>query len=119
MSATHYEESDWNYRITEQRQIRIEAKDDIIRKISAIDLATNLPFSLETKDFPTDSLEVGKGYFATIKVYTLKYAGKVEQSAMEFFEALDVNQSAEDFIKAFWLYPYKIKFELVEAESLL
>jgi len=118
MSATHYNESDWNYRKTEQRQIKIKTKNDTIRKISAIDLATNLPYPLETKDFLMDSLEVEKGYFATIKIYTSKHVGQVEQSAVEFFEALDVNQNVEDFIKAYWLYPNKIKFELVEAEPL-
>ena len=118
MSATHYNESDWNYRKTEQRQIKIKTKNDTILKISAIDLATNLPFPIETENFPIDSLQVEKGYFATIKIYTSKYVGEVEQSAVEFLEALDVDQNVEDFIKAYWLYPNKIRFELVEAEPL-
>jgi hypothetical protein len=37
---------------------------------------------------------------------------------VEFFEVLDVDQTAEDFIKAYWLYPSYIRFELVEAEPL-
>ena len=34
-----------------------------------------------------------------------------------FFDALDVDQAAEDFIKAYWVYPSKIRFELVEVEE--
>ena len=119
MSATQNKASDWNYRITEQRQIIVKAKNDRVRKVSVIDLSTNLPFPLETaEEFSLESLELEKGYFATLKVYTLKNIGKVEQSAVEFFEALDVDQSVEDFIKAYWLYPNLIRFELVEAEPL-
>ena len=119
LSATHNKASDWNYRITEQRQILIKAKNDRIRKVSVIDLSTNLPFPLEAaEDFSLESLELEKGYFATLKVYTLKNIGKVEQTAVEFFEALDVDQGFEDFIKAYWLYPNLIRFELVEVEPL-
>jgi len=119
LSATHNKESNWNYRITEQRQILVKAKNDRVRRVSVIDISTNLPVPLEaTDDFSMESLELEKGYFATLKIYTLKNIGKVEQNAVEFFEALDVNQSAEDFIKAYWLYPDKIRFELVEAEPL-
>jgi len=119
LSATHNKENEWNYRITEQRQILVKAKNNRIHRVSTIDLATNLPFPLETtEDFQMESLELEKGYFATLKVYTLKNIGKVEGSAVEFFEALDVDQSVEDFIKAYWLYPTLIRFELVEAEPL-
>jgi len=119
LSATQNKASDWNYRITEQRQIIVKAKNDRVRKVSVIDLLTNLPFPLEAaEDFSMDSLELEKGYFAMLKVYTLKNIGKVEQTAVEFFEALDVDQGVEDFIKAYWLYPNYIRFELVEAEPL-
>jgi hypothetical protein len=37
---------------------------------------------------------------------------------VDFFEVLDVDQKTEDFIKAYWLYPSYIRFELVEAEPL-
>jgi len=37
---------------------------------------------------------------------------------IEFFKVLDVDQIAEDFIKAYWIYPKYIKFELVEVEPL-
>ena len=97
----------------------VKAKNDRVRKVSVIDLSTNLPFPVEaSEDFALESLELEKGYFATLKVYTLKNIGKVDESAVEFFEALDVNQKIEDFIKAYWLYPTLIKFELAEAELL-
>ncbi len=119
MSATHDKSSDWNYRITEQRQVLVKAKNDRVHEVSVIDLSTNLPFPLEAaEDFSLDSLELQKGYFATMKIYTLKNVGNVDESMVEFFEALDVNQRFDDFIKAYWLYPTLIKFELVEAEPL-
>src|SRR3989304_4393042 len=117
LSVAQNKESEWNYRITEQRQILVKAKNDRVRKVSVFDLSANLPFPLEAaEDFSLESLELEKGYFATLKIYTLKNVGKVEQDAVEFFEALDVDQSVEDFIKAYWLYPTPIRFELVEAE---
>jgi hypothetical protein len=119
LSTTHNEASDWNYRTTEQRQIQIKAKNDRVRKVSVIDMASNLPFPVEpVADFPLESLEPEKGYFATLKIYTSKNLQKVDAGMIEFFEALDVNQTAEDFIKAYWLYPTLIRFELVEAEPL-
>ena len=119
MSAMHDKETEWNFRITGQRQILVKAKTERVRKVSVIDISTNLPFPLETaEDFSMESLELEKSYFATLKIYTLKNIGKVEQNAVEFFEALDVDQSVEDFIKAYWLYPTLIRFELVEAEPL-
>ncbi len=43
--------------------------------------------------------------------------GNVDKDFINFFEALDVDQSIEDFIKAYWIYPSKIRFELVEIEE--
>jgi hypothetical protein len=65
-----------------------------------------------------ESLEVEKGYLATLRVYTLKNPMGVKSDFVEFFEVLDVDQSAEDFIRAYWLYPDLIRFELVEVEPL-
>ena len=109
----------WNYRITEQRQIRVKAKNASVRKISVIDILTNLPFPIEpAQKILLLSLELEKGYYATLKIYTSKKITDVDKSMVEFFEALDVNQSAEDFIKAYWLYPNLIRFVLIEAEPL-
>jgi len=98
----------------------VKAKNDAVRKVSVIDILTNLPFPLEAPtDFSMESLEVEKGYFATFKVYTLKKVEGVSGDFVEFFEVVDVDQSVEGFIKAYWLYPNYIRFELVEAEPLL
>ena len=40
-----------------------------------------------------------------------------DKESHNFFDALDVDQAAEDFIKAYWVYPIKIRFELVEVEE--
>lgn len=37
---------------------------------------------------------------------------------VEFFQAVDVDQSIEDFLKAYWLYPNYIRFEIAEVEPL-
>lgn len=41
----------------------------------------------------------------------------VDADFVDFFEALDVDQDIEDFIKAYWIYPNKMRFELVEIEE--
>ena len=112
-------DNNWNYRISASRQITIKAKNANLRKISAIDISTNLPFPLEIPtDIPMESLGVEKGYFITFKVYTVKRAQGVRADFVEFFEVLDIDQMAEDFIKSYWLYPDYIKFEAIEAEPL-
>jgi hypothetical protein len=97
----------------------VKAKNDAVRRISAIDLSSGIPFPLEpTENFQMESLEVEKGYLATLKVYTAKNPVGVKSDFVEFFEVLDVDQSTEDFIRTYWLYPNLIRFELVEVESL-
>lgn len=101
------------------RQVLVKAKNEKVRKVSVVDVLTNAPFPLEAPaDFSIESLEVQKGYYATFKVYTLKNVKDVGSDFVEFFAAVDVDQSVEDFIKAYWLYPNYIRFELVEAEPL-
>jgi hypothetical protein len=63
-------------------------------------------------------VEVEKAYMARFKVYTARDAADAAPDYVEFFQVLDVDQAAEDFIKAYWMYPKYIKFELVEAEPL-
>jgi len=119
MSATHDRESDWNYRLVDSRQVKIKGKSDYLRRMSVIDVLTGSPFPLDAAtDFQMDSLEVEKAYYITFKIYTLKKVEGVPADFVEFFQVLDVNQSTEDFIKAYWLYPKYIRFELVEAEPL-
>ena len=111
--------SDWNYRTVDSRRILVKAKSDDLRKISVIDMLTGLSFPLEAPtDFNAQSLEKEKGYFVTFKIYTLKKAEEVPADFVEFFKVVDVDQKTEDFIKAYWIYPRYIRFELVEAEPL-
>lgn len=97
----------------------MKAKNNSVRKVSAIDALTNSPFPLEAaEDFPLETLELDKAYYATFKVYTRKDVKDVGSDFVEFFTAVDVDQSVEDFIKAYWLFPAYIRFELEEAETL-
>ncbi len=97
----------------------VKAKNDKVRKVSVVDVLTNAPFPLDAPtDFPMESMDLAETYFATFKVYTLKNVKDVASDFVEFFSAVDVDQSVEDFIKAYWLYPNNIKFELVEIEPL-
>jgi hypothetical protein len=119
LSGSLDKQSDWNYRTVDSRRILVKGRSDDLRKISAIDVLTGLPFPLEAPtDFNTQSLEKEKGYFVTFKIYTLKRVEEVPADFVEFFKVLDVDQKTEDFIKAYWLYPRYIKFELVEAGPL-
>jgi hypothetical protein len=111
--------SDWNYRTVDSRRILVKGRSDDLRKLSVIDMLTGLPFLLEAPTgFNTQSLEKEKGYFVTFKIYTSKKAEEVPADFVEFFKVIDVDQKTEDFIKAYWLYPRYIRFELVEAEPL-
>jgi hypothetical protein len=119
LSGSLDKQSDWNYRTVDSRRILVKGRSDDLRKISAIDVLTGLPFPLEAPtDFNTQSLEKEKGYFVTFKIYTLKKVEEVPADFVEFFKVIDVDQKTEDFIKAYWLYPRYIKFELVEAGPL-
>ena len=62
-------------------------------------------------------LSVGKEYLANLRVYTSKNLEGVDGDFIDFFEDLDVDQSIEDFIKAYWIYPSKIRFELIDVEE--
>ena len=37
---------------------------------------------------------------------------------VDFFEILDVDQSFEDFVRAYWVYPKHVAFELTKIEPL-
>ena len=119
LSGSLDKQSDWNYRTIDSRRILVKGKSDDLRKISAIDVLTGLPFPLKAPtDFNTQSLEKEKEYFVTFKIYTLKKVEEVPADFVEFFKVIDVDQKTEDFIKAYWLYPRYIRFELVEAGPL-
>ncbi len=97
----------------------MRGKNEEVRKLATIDLQTNIPFSIEVpKEISLETLEVEKTYYVSLKVYTARDTPGITPDLTEFFQVLDVDQSMEDFIKAYWLYPKLIKFELVEAELL-
>ncbi len=120
MSGALEKQSPWVYRIFDRRAIAVKAKNEEVRKVAAIDLATNLPFSIEIPaEVSLDSVEVEKEYYSSLKVYTARKIDEtVPKDFVEFFEVLDVDQSMDDFIKVYWLYPKLIRFELVEAEPI-
>ncbi len=119
LSISSENDLNWVYRIFDRRTISVKAKNEQVRKIAAIDLVTNLPFGIEvSKDLQIETLEVEKAYYASLKVHTARNITDVAPEQVEFFEVLDVDQPMEEFIKAYWLYPKLIRFELVEVEPL-
>jgi hypothetical protein len=75
-------------------------------------------FAVEVPDkILMQELTVDQEYLANLRVYTQKNVSEVDKDFINFFEALDIDQSIEDFIKAYWVYPSKIRFELVEVEE--
>jgi hypothetical protein len=70
------------------------------------------------EDYLLEMLESQKIYFASFKVYTLKDVEDVGSDFVDFFTAVDVDQSIEDFLKAYWLFPNYVKFELTEIETI-
>jgi len=118
LSVFSEKSSDWVYRIFDRRTINVKAKNDQVRKVTALDLATNLHFAIDVPaNLELEKIEVGNEYLASLKVYTAQKIENVAEEFVEFFKVLDVDQSMDDFIKAYWLYPKLIKFELVETET--
>jgi hypothetical protein len=118
LSASLNQETDWNFRKTDQRLIAIKTKNAIIHKAAALDVLTNLSFALEApENIPMENLQLEKEYLAQINVYTSKSLEGIDKEFFNFFDALDIDQDIENFIKAYWVYPTKIRFELVEVEE--
>jgi hypothetical protein len=121
LSASLNVESDWNFRVLEKRFIIVKTKAENIGKVAVLDVNTNMMFTLEVKEnvsqTPISDLTAGKEYLFNIRVLTSKNLDDIKPDAISFFEAVDIDQSMDDFIKAYWLYPSKIRFQLVEAEE--
>ncbi len=118
MSASLNLGSEWNFRIIDQRLIIIKTKNENVRKAAVLDVVTNLPFALNVpEDMPLDSLETEKEYLAHLKVYTSKDLEGVDKDFIGFFDALDIDQTTENFLKAYWVYPNKIRFDLDSIEE--
>jgi hypothetical protein len=118
MSASLDMESDWNFRVFDKRLIVIKTKNISVRKVAVLDVLTNLMFTVEVPDMISiQELDIDKEYLANLRVYSAKNVENVDSDFINFFEALDIDQSIEDFIKAYWIYQSKIRFELVEIEE--
>jgi hypothetical protein len=118
LPASLNQETDWNFRKTDQRLIVIKTKNANIHKAAALDVLTNLSFSMDIPEStPVEDLQLEKEYLAHLRVYTLKSLEGIDKEFFNFFDALDVDQAIEDFMKAYWVYPGKIRFELVEVEE--
>ncbi len=118
MSASLDIESDWNFRVFDKRLIVVKTKSESVRKIAVLDVLTGLMFAVEVPDMVSmRELGVEKEYLANLRVYTSKNVEGVDADFLNFFEAVDVDQNIEDFIKAYWVYPSKIRFELIELEE--
>lgn len=108
----------WNFRLTTQRLIVVKTVAANVRKAAVLDVFTNLSIALNIPEtFAMETFQVDNQYLASFKVYTSKDLKGVDSEFVNFFGALDVDQSIEDFIKAYWVYPSKIWFELVEVEE--
>jgi len=110
--------SDWNFRVFDKRLIVVKTKNESVRKVAVLDVLTNLMFVVELPDtISVEELNIEKEYLANLRVYTAKNVEGVDKDFVNFFEALDIDQSIEDFIKAYWVYPSKIRFELIDIEE--
>ena len=118
MSASLDVESDWNFRVFDKRLVVVKTKNDVARKVAVLDVLTNVPFAVEVPEMVSmQELAAGKEYLANLRVYTSKNIDGVDKDFTDFFEALDIDQNMEDFVKAYWVYPSKIRFELVDVEE--
>ncbi len=109
---------DWNFRVFGKRQIIVKTKNENVGKVAALDVVTNLAIAIEVSDkVEIKSVDVGREYLANLEVYTSKNLAGIDKEFVDFFEALDVDQSMDDFIKAYWVYPGKIRFVLESLEE--
>jgi hypothetical protein len=109
---------DWSFRVIDKRLVVVKTKNERVRKIAVLDVLTNLSFAVEVPvPISMQELNAEKEYLFSLKVYISKNLTVVDKDFVNFFEVSDVDQSIEDFIKAYWIYPSKIRFELLEAEE--
>jgi hypothetical protein len=118
LSASLNQQTNWNYRKTEERLLVIKTKSQKVRKAAAQDILTNLPFTIEIpENIYIEDLQEEKEYLAHLKVYTSKDLAGIDTEFMNFFDTIDIDQPIENFIKAYWIYPSKIRFELGDLEE--
>lgn len=110
-------DADWNFRIFAQRTVIVKAKNVSGKKLVANDVLSKTPLTIEVpEDVPTEFVGVEKEYLASFNVYTLRNSAGIDKGYIEFFEVLDVDQSVEDFLRVYWIYPNHIKFVLAQIE---
>jgi len=118
LSGSLDRQANWNYRKTEQRLVVIKTKNQEVRKAAALDSLTSLAFAIEIpENISMENLQAEKEYLAHLNVYTSGNLVGIDAEFVNFFDALDVDQKMEDFIKAYWVYPSKIRFELADLEE--
>ena len=118
MPASLNQDINWNYRKIDQRLIVIKTKNEKVRKTAALDVLTNLFVTIDVpENINMAELQPEKEFLAQLKVYTSKNLDGIDKEFVEFFDTLDIDQAIEDFIKAYWIYPNKISFELTEIEE--
>ena len=110
--------SKWNFRVTDNRLIVVKTKNESVSKVAVLDVLTNIMFTIEVPDaIEIKEIAINKEYLINLKVYTSKDLTNIDKEFLSFFGALDINQSMEDFIKAYWIYPNKILFQLQSKEE--
>jgi hypothetical protein len=118
LSAALNSEVEWNYRITEKRLVVVKTKSEGARKLAVLDVLSNLMLAAQAiESVDMKQLTPNSEYLFTLKVYTSNKTDEVNKDFVGFFEALDVDQSFEDFVRAYWVYPAKIRFEAIEVEE--
>ncbi len=118
MSASLNQQANWNFRKTEERLVVIKTKEQKVRKAVALDILTNLSFIIEIpENISMENLQAEKEYVIHLEVYTSKSLEGINAEFINFFNSLDIDQSMEDFIKAYGVYPSKIRFKLDRLEE--
>jgi hypothetical protein len=118
MSASLDVDSEWNFRIFDKRLVVVKTKNVNVRKVAVLDILTNLMFAVEVPDMISmEELTAEQEYLANLRVYTTKKLEGIDKEFLDFFQNLDVDQNVEDFIRVYWIYPNKIRFELIEVEE--
>jgi hypothetical protein len=114
MSASELD-SEWNFRIVENRLVTVKAVNEETRKIAVQDAQTNLFFTVDASAaIEMKKILPKKQYLFTVNVYTAKNLDGVDKDFLEFFETVDIDYEMENFLRAFHFYPAKTRFELVE-----
>jgi hypothetical protein len=118
LSASIDVESDWNFRIFDKRLVVVKTKTESNHKVAVLDVLTNLMFTIQVPEtIPLEQLTPNHEYLFNLRVLTSKLVDDVDKDFVGFFKALDIDQSIEDFIKAYWVYPTKVRFQLEEIEE--